>query len=388
MRQRTGDHSALLRARELLRARGLDAALAARPANIRYISGFAGTESYLYPLAARPANIRYISGFAGTESYLYLSAERAVILTDSRYTLQAEKEGKNCGVRTIGKGTGYGELLAQLLSEDGVRTLGFEEDALLYGTAAELQEKSGLPAGQWKPLAGALSTLRAVKSAEEIHKIEEAERIGDAAFSYILEELKPGVTELQIAAKLEYFMKSHGAEGTSFDTIAASGLHSAMPHAVPTDKPLEKGDFVTMDFGCRYQGYCSDMTRTVVIGKADARQKEIYQVVLEAQEAALASLRPGMTGAEGDRLARAVIEEAGYGEYFGHSLGHSVGLEIHEKPALSSREETVLAPGMIETVEPGIYIPDFGGVRIEDLVVLTEDGVRNLTRSPKNLIEL
>lgn len=365
MRQRTGDHSALLRARELLRARGLDAAL-----------------------AARPANIRYISGFAGTESYLYLSAERAVILTDSRYTLQAEEEGKNCGVRTIGKGTGYGELLAQLLSEDGVRSLGFEEDAMLYGTAAELQEKSGLPAGQWKPLAGALSTLRAVKSAEEIRKIEEAERIGDAAFSYILEELKPGVTELQIAAKLEYFMKSHGAEGTSFDTIAASGLHSAMPHAVPTDKPLEKGDFVTMDFGCRYQGYCSDMTRTVVIGKADARQKEIYQVVLEAQEAAIASLRPGMTGAEGDRLARAVIEEAGYGEYFGHSLGHSVGLEIHEKPALSSREETVLAPGMIETVEPGIYIPDFGGVRIEDLVVLTEDGVRNLTRSPKNLIEL
>ena len=341
MRQRTGDHSALLRARELLRARGLDAAL-----------------------TARPANIRYISGFAGTESYLYLSTERAVILTDSRYTLQAEKEGKDCQVRTIGKGTGYGELLAQLLSEDGVRTLGFEEDALLYGTAAELQEKSGLPAGQWKPLAGALSTLRAVKSAEEIRKIEEAERIGDAAFSYILEELKPGVTELQIAAKLEYFMKSHGAEGTSFDTIAASGLHSAMPHAVPTDKPLEKGDFVTMDFGWRYQGYCSDMTRTVVIGKADARQREIYQVVLEAQETALASLRPGMTGAEGDWLARAVIEEAGYGEYFGHGLGHSVGLEIHEKPALSTREKTVLAPGMIETVEPGIYIPDFGGVRI------------------------
>ena len=365
MRQRTGDHSALLRARELLRARGLDAAL-----------------------TARPANIRYISGFAGTESYLYLSAERAVILTDSRYTLQAEKEGKDCQVRTIGKGSGYGELLAQLLSEDGVRTLGFEEDALLYGTAAELQEKSGLPAGQWKPLAGALSTLRAVKSAEEIRKIEEAERIGDAAFSYILEELRPGVTELQIAAKLEYFMKSHGAEGTSFDTIAASGLHSAMPHAVPADKPLEKGDFVTMDFGCRYQGYCSDMTRTVVIGKADARQREIYQVVLEAQETALASLRPGMTGAEGDWLARAVIEEAGYGEYFGHGLGHSVGLEIHEKPALSTREKTVLAPGMIETVEPGIYIPDFGGVRIEDMVVLTEDGVRNLTASPKELIEL
>ena len=211
---------------------------------------------------------------------------------------------------------------------------------------------------------------------------------GDEAFSYILNELKPGVTELQIAAKLEYFMRSHGAEGTSFDTIVASGYHSAMPHAVPTEKPLENGDFVTMDFGCRYQGYCSDMTRTVVIGKADPRQKEIYQIVLEAQQAALEGLRPGMTGTEGDRLARDVIEKAGYGEYFGHGLGHSVGLEIHEKPALSTRDETVLLPGMIETVEPGIYIPGFGGVRIEDMVVLTETGIRNLTTSPKELIEL
>ena len=183
-------------------------------------------------------------------------------------------------------------------------------------------------------------------------------------------------------------MRSHGAAGTSFDTIVASGLHSAMPHAVPSEKKLETGDFVTMDFGCKYHGYCSDMTRTVVIGKAGERQKEVYQVVLEAQEAALLGLRPGMTCKEGDALARKVIEKAGYGEYFGHSLGHSVGLEIHERPALSPKDEHILVPGMIETVEPGIYIPDFGGVRIEDMVVITEDGIRNLTHSPKELIEV
>lgn len=339
-------------------------------------------------LAACPANIRYLSGFAGTESYLYVSEKRGVILTDSRYTLQAEEEGKGCEVRTIRRDLGYGKLLAQLLKEEQVENLGFEEDAMLYGTVRELQQEAGLPPERWRMLGDALSSFRKIKSPEELDRMERAERIGDEAFSYILNELKPGVTELQIAAKLEYFMRSHGAEGTSFDTIVASGYHSAMPHAVPTEKPLENGDFVTMDFGCRYQGYCSDMTRTVVIGKADPRQKEIYQIVLEAQQAALEGLRPGMTGTEGDRLARDVIEKAGYGEYFGHGLGHSVGLEIHEKPALSTRDEAVLLPGMIETVEPGIYIPGFGGVRIEDMVVLTETGIRNLTTSPKELIEL
>lgn len=339
-------------------------------------------------LAVRPANIRYLSGFVGSESYLYISMDRCVILTDSRYTLQAEEEGKGCEVQTISKNAGYGTLLSRLFQEDGVQVLGFEEDALLYGTAAALQRETGLPAEQWKMLNGCLSSLRAVKSEEEIRCLEQAERIGDDAFSFILNELKPGMTELQVAARLEYFMKSNGAEGTSFDTIVASGIHSAMPHAIPGDKPLEKGDFVTMDFGCKYHGYCSDMTRTVVIGKATERQKEIYQVVLEAQQAALSGLRPGMTGSEGDRLARDVIEKAGYGKYFGHGLGHSVGFEIHEKPALSMQDDTVLCAGMIETVEPGIYIPGFGGVRIEDMVVLTETGIRNLTSSPKELIEL
>ena len=339
-------------------------------------------------LVSSPANIRYISGFAGTESYLYLDRERKVILTDSRYTLQAEEEGKDCEVRTMSRERSYGVMLGELLREDGAERIGFEENAMLYGTWNNLWKKSGFGPEHWVMLGDSLSELRVIKNEQELQWMEKAESIGDAAFSYILGELKAGVTELEIAAKLEYYMRSHGAEGTSFDTIVASGYHSAMPHAVPSEKKLEAGDFVTMDFGCKYHGYCSDMTRTVVIGKASERQKEVYNVVLKAQLTALKGLRPGMTCKEGDKLARDVIAKAGYGEYFGHSLGHSVGLEIHEHPALSPKDGHVLQAGMVETVEPGIYIPDFGGVRIEDMVVFTENGVRNLTHSPKELIEI
>ncbi len=354
-------------ARKLLEEKGLDAAF-----------------------IASPANIRYLSGFAGTDSYLYLSSKRQVILTDSRYTLQAEEEGKDCEVRTIKGERVYGVLLKELLEEDKVKRLGFEDGVMTWQFVKKLQEAAGDKWGEerWVPLGEELSLLRAVKDEGEIEKLARAEQIGDEAFSYILTQIKPGITELEIAAKLEYYMKSHGAQEKGFDTIAASGLHSAMPHAVPSEKVLEKGDFLTLDFGCKYQGYCSDMTRTVVIGKAGEKQKEIYKIVLEAQEAALAGLRAGMTGAEGDALARKVIEEAGCGDYFGHGLGHSVGLEIHEKPALSPKDQTILRPGIIETVEPGIYIPGLGGVRIEDMTVITENGIKNLTSSPKELIEL
>ena len=354
-------------ARKLLEEKGLDAAF-----------------------IASPANIRYLSGFAGTDSYLYLSSKRQVILTDSRYTLQAEEEGKDCEVRTIKGERVYGVLLKELLEEDKVKRLGFEDGVMTWQLVKKLQEAAGDKWGEerWVSLGEELSLLRAVKDEGEIEKLARAEQIGDEAFSYILTQIKPGITELEIAAKLEYYMKSHGAQEKGFDTIAASGLHSAMPHAVPSEKVLEKGDFLTLDFGCKYQGYCSDMTRTVVIGKAGEKQKEIYKIVLEAQEAALAGLRAGMTGAEGDALARKVIEEAGYGDYFGHGLGHSVGLEIHEKPALSPKDQTILRPGIIETVEPGIYIPGLGGVRIEDMTVITENGIKNLTSSPKELIEL
>ena len=230
--------------------------------------------------------------------------------------------------------------------------------------------------------------MRAVKEPWELERIRRAEAIGDAAFARVLPLLKPGLTELEVAAELEYQMKLLGAEGLSFDTIVASGLNSSMPHAVPGEKKLEAGDFVTMDFGCRYQGYCSDMTRTVVLGKAGQRQKEIYETVRKAQEAALLVIRAGIRGKEADRAAREVIGEAGYGAFFGHSLGHSLGLFIHEQPSLSPSSEKILLPGMVETVEPGIYVPGFGGVRIEDLVLVTETGCENLTSSPKEMIEL
>lgn len=341
-------------------------------------------------LIASAANIRYLSGFAGTDSYLYLSRKRQVILTDSRYTLQAEEEGKGFEVQTIKGDCGYGKLLSDLLNDDHAGCLGFEDSAMTWQAVTKLQEalEGKEKKACWIPLGEAFTLLRAIKEEDELEKLARAEAIGDKAFAYILTELKPGVTELAIAAKLEYYMKSHGAQEKSFDTIAAFGLHSAMPHAVPTEKPLEQGDFITLDFGCKYQGYCSDMTRTVVLGKASQKQKEIYQTVLEAQETALRGLCAGITGAEGDALAREVIEKAGYKEFFGHGLGHSVGLEIHEKPALSPKDNTILKPGMIETVEPGIYIPGFGGVRIEDMVIITESGIKNLTTSPKELLEL
>ena len=302
-------------------------------------------------------NMRYLSGFGGATGYLYISADQKVLMTDSRYTTQAKQEAPKFAVVEVSTEKGYRELITECIRKDQAKTIGFED-------------------------------LRCIKTEEELEKVAKAEAIGDQAFQKILGDIKPGVTELTIAAKLDYYMRELGAEGNSFDTIVASGLHSAMPHAVPTAKKLEKGDFITMDFGCRYDGYCSDMTRTVVLGEASSKQKEIYGIVLKAQMAALEQICAGKTGSEVDQVARGLIAEAGYGEYFGHGLGHSVGLFIHEEPRLSPKCHSVLQKNMTMTVEPGIYIPEFGGVRIEDLVVITEKGCRNLAHSPKELIEL
>lgn len=337
-------------------------------------------------LVADGFNMRYLSGFTGATGYLYLSEKQKVILTDGRYTLQAKEESAGFSVVEISSARGYAENLCDLISQDQVVNLGFEDEIMTYSAVEKLKKK--LMVCRWEPLGDSLSGFRRIKRARETGWMAKAEALGDEAFTYILGELRLGVTELEIAAKLEYYFKTHGAEDISFPSIVASGIHSSMPHATPSRKTLEKGDFVTLDFGCRYQGYCSDMTRTVVLGKADDRQKEIYKTVLEAQTVGLETVRAGIPGSQADRAARDVIEKAGYGAYFGHSLGHSVGLEIHEKPALSSKETTILEPGMVVTVEPGIYVPGFGGVRIEDMVVVTEDGCRNLTGSPKELLEL
>lgn len=333
-----------------------------------------------------PYNMRHISGFRGGEGALYVSATQQVLITDSRYTEQAEKESDFTIVQEH-RGHTREEILKECLEkEEGTLAIGYEDQSLLCCQFDRMTK--ALPVKEWVALGGKVDELRRIKTAEEIEYLAKAEAIGDVAFSKILDFLKPGITELEVAAELEYQMKKAGAEDLGFNTIIASGLNSSMPHAIPGRKKLEMGDFITMDFGCKYEGYCSDMTRTVVLGKASEKQKEIYQVVLEAQLAGLAALKPGVTGRSVDQAARDIIVKAGYGDCFGHSLGHSVGLFIHEKPGLAPADETILEAGMIETVEPGIYVPGFGGVRIEDMVLVTEDGYRNLASSPKELIEL
>ena len=334
-------------------------------------------------------NMRYVAGFTG-EGYVYLSANHQVIVTDSRYTIAAKKECPDYEVVEWGKKGYYSELVA-LLKKDGVSSLGFEDEKMTVSVCDKWKEtlrEENLSMVTLTPVKDGVNRLRAVKTSEEQEKIRQAEAIGDRAFSKIINILKTGMTEKQVAAYLEFFMKEEGAEGLSFETIAASGIHSAMPHAVPTDKRLEVGDFLTMDFGCLYEGYCSDMTRTVVIGRASDRQRHIYDTVLCAQQKALEGIHAGMRGKEIDTLARDVIQRAGFASCFGHSLGHSVGIEIHESPNFSPKEETIIKPGMVITVEPGIYIENFGGVRIEDVVIITEDGCENITHSPKRLIEI
>lgn len=337
-------------------------------------------------LISDPYNMRYISGFCGGTGYLYLSENKSVVLTDSRYTTAAKQEAQDFKVVEVDKGRDYYKAVFALVLEDKVKRLGFESENISYSDYLEW-EKS-LKDVVLVPLKDEFTRLRSIKSDWEIERLHSAERIGDKAFEKILGIIKPGMTELSVAAHLEFIMKQEGAENTSFDTIAASGINSAMPHAIPGNKVIEAGDFLTMDFGCVYEGYCSDMTRTVVVGKASKKQKEVYDTVKRAQKEALDFLKAGYKGKEVDKVARDVIKKAGYGKYFGHGLGHSVGLYIHENPRLSPTEEGIIEEGMIETVEPGIYIPGFGGVRIEDMVVVTRDGIRNLTASPKELIEI
>ncbi|WP_238483688.1 M24 family metallopeptidase [Anaerosporobacter faecicola] len=330
-------------------------------------------------------NMRYISGFTGATGYLYVSRNRSVILTDFRYTIQANNQSQGFEVIEIGKG-GYTAAINDLLDADQTKRLGFEDDHLLYANYSSLNEK--LHKEEMVPVKDALTKLRIVKTADELEKIKMAEHIGDIAFTKILEVIKPGMTELEVAAYLEFFMKTNGAEGLSFDSIVASGVNSSMPHATPSNKKIELGDFVTMDFGCLYQGYCSDMTRTIVVGKASPEQKEVYNTVLKAQLAAMEVIRAGVIGKDVDKVARDLIDSTKYKGCFGHGLGHSVGLFIHEEPRFSAGENNAILAGVTETVEPGIYIKDFGGVRIEDLVVVTENGFENFTHSEKQLIEL
>lgn len=326
-------------------------------------------------------NIFYYSGFTSGDAYLLLSHSGSYLITDSRYTLQAQQQTKEIEVLNIKDG------FERVFAKAPEKYIGFEENAMNVREYKTLRMK--LTDNQdFIEMQNVINMQRREKDAEEIRKIREAEKIGDDAFTYISDRIRAGRSEREIAVELEYFMKKQGASALSFETIAASGFRSAMPHGTASDKILEKGDFLTLDFGCVFEGYCSDMTRTVVIGKASERQREIYNVVLSAQTAALEAIHAGAVCGDIDAAARSIIENAGYGDCFGHGLGHGVGIEIHEAPSFSPKCDAILKNGNVITVEPGIYIDGFGGVRIEDLVVVENDKAVSLTSSEKQLIEL
>jgi len=331
------------------------------------------------------SNLRYISGYSGSNGICYINADDAWFFTDFRYKTQSAAEVNNMHIDVpIGK-----DLLQAMKEKDCVKVsdvIGFEGNHLSFEQYDKL--KNLFPDNKFVNKAKLMEELASVKEDVEIECFREAARITDAAFNELLNEIKPGISERMLDAKLSYIMKSLGSEKDSFDTIIASGVNGSRPHHSPTEKLLQKGEFVTIDFGAMYKGYHGDVTRTVYLGKADEKQREIYAIVLEAQERALAGIRPGITGKAIDALARDYISLKGYGEYFGHGLGHGLSLEIHAKPRLSSTYDKELMVNQVVTVEPGIYIPNWGGVRIEDDVIITENGIENITKAPKELLEL
>lgn len=337
-------------------------------------------------LVTSPENRRYLSGFTGSSGVLLVNQQQAVLLTDFRYLEQAAEQTAGSGFSVKKHQPKLWPTVIEEISAwskgQNIRW-GFESEHLVEKDFSFLRDN--LSQVKLVPTEGLINLLRRKKSAEEIDFIRKAVKITDQAWKELLSEIKPGKRESEIAATFEYFQRRLGAEGTSFQTIVASGPRSALPHGVAGERRVEEGDFIVLDGGALYNGYCSDFTRTIVVGQPTAKQIEMYNLVLKAQEAALEGMRPGMTGKEVDALAREVITEAGYGDNFGHGLGHSLGLAIHESPRLSPLDETVLEPGMVLTVEPGVYLPDWGGIRIEDVVVVTEDGIENLTSTPKKL---
>ena len=320
------------------------------------------------------ANIFYYTGFTSEDALVFITHKRQILITDSRYTVQAKLEARDFEIRDITEGV---EKIVKSLDCD---VLGFEENIVTVSQLAQFQ-KFGK---KLVPMNSVISEPRKVKDEFEIKKIAAAEALGDRAFQNLIENFRYGMTEREVALELEFYMRKNGASGTSFETIVASGKRSSMPHGVATDKVIGIGDFVTIDFGCRLDGYCSDMTRTVLVGKCSEKQREIYDTVLKAQKAAISAIKPGVKCSEIDTVARNIIKDAGYGDNFGHSLGHSVGIEIHERPNFAPRSDEVLKRGNVLTVEPGIYIEGFGGVRIEDVIAVGENAI-NLTKTCKDL---
>ena len=321
----------------------------------------------------------YLSGFKSTAYFLLLTKEKDYLITDFRYLTAAKDLEDVFSLERISYDRSINDILMPFTNQKiglEVTKMNVEE----YMGVKEIFKDNIVLTKDF------ITKIRSVKDKEEIENLKKAEAIGDQAFEYILTELKVGVTEIEIANKLEFFMKSKGASKLSFDSIVAFGVNSTKNHAIPSDRKLEDGDFALMDFGCVYNDYCSDMTRTVGIGNISDKQREIYAIVKKAQQKAVDEIKAGLICKNFDAIARDIITNEGYGEFYGHGLGHGVGLEIHEEPYMNPMSESILLDNQVVTIEPGIYIPNEFGVRIEDLIVVKKDGHINLTSSPKELI--
>ena len=326
----------------------------------------------------------YAVGFHG-EGNVVVTAEKCFYFTDSRYIEAAGNLITGAEIAMTGHSRNYRAMVQEVVEQCGIKTMGFEEN---YLSVAEYELwNKGLTA-RLVPAQKLVNSLRAAKDEEEIALMRKAQEITDRAFDEILKFIQPGMTEQEIAAKLQYDMLRFGAEKMSFDPIVVSGPNGSLPHGVPSSKQVQKGEFLTMDFGCKYGGYCSDMTRTIALGEPTEEMRKVYDTVLKAQLAGIAAAKAGVPGKEIHNTAAKVIEDAGYGAYFGHGFGHSVGIEIHESPNANGRDETPMPVGAAVSAEPGIYLPGKFGVRIEDVLIYTEEGTVNLTKSPKELIIL
>ncbi|HEX8550688.1 MAG TPA: aminopeptidase P family protein [Abditibacteriaceae bacterium] len=334
-------------------------------------------------VVANATNVRYLAGFTGSSGMCVVTPTRAWFVTDFRYIEQAKSQSAHLELAIADKGL-WKEAIA-LLKKEGATRVGFESEHTSVAALEDIEKEMGARKFSALPVStrAAVETLRLVKSEEELQTMQRAVDIIDEVFAYICTFLKPGLRESEVADELAFQMRQRGASGPSFTTIVASGARGALPHGVASSKTIDAGDMVTIDMGAIYEGYCSDCTRTVCIGKPTREQQKIYETVWRAQTEASAALRPGLGCKEADAIARRIIEEAGYGDAFGHGLGHGVGLDIHEAPRLSKLGKGKLAVGNVVTSEPGIYLAEWGGVRIEDMLVITKTGARTLTKCAK-----
>lgn len=331
------------------------------------------------------ANCYYAAGFMG-EGIALVTRRGSWYFTDSRYTEAADKAiGDAAVIREVSREKPFSALINEALAEAGAEKAGFEEQRMTVAEHAVYSEKLHCTL---TPASSLMTELRGSKDEEELSCMTAAQRIAEGALEQILKEIRPGMTEKEIAARLNYLMVSAGAEKTAFDTIVASGPNGSMPHAVPGMRKVREGDFITMDFGCVYKGYCSDMTRTVALGRPSDEMRNVYDIVLQAQLAGIAAAKAGVTGAAIDGAARKVIQDAGYGACFGHSFGHSLGIDIHEAPNAAPGNDKPMPDGAVVSAEPGIYLPGKFGVRIEDVMILRPDGAQVITKAPKALLVL